>query len=189
MSTEFGTRRVAGQHAREQARRREWLRFLGGSFRRNFETWSRGAEGEEAVGQILESLSETGWHVIHDVSLGRGNIDHVVVGPGGLFTVETKSHRGKILLDNLDPKMVSQAYSEKKTLETITGIKVRSLLVFSQAYLIGRVPAKRRGVTILPARMLPHFFSRQRPTMSPQEARQVHDRLAVAVGQAALPVG
>lgn len=135
------------------------------------------------MGEILEGLAADGWRVIHDVSFGRGNIDHVVVGPGGLFTVETKSSRGRIPVDRIDPKMVSQAYAEKKTLETITGMEVRSLLVFSQAYLVGRVPAQCRGVTILPARMLAGFFARQRPTMSVEEAHAIYSRLAPAVGQ------
>jgi hypothetical protein len=79
--------------------------------------------------------------------------------------------------------MVSQAYAEKKTLEAITGMAVRSLLVFSQAYLVGRVPAQCRGVTILPARMLAGFFARQRPTMSVEEAHTIYSRLAPAIGQ------
>ncbi|HEV2791726.1 MAG TPA: nuclease-related domain-containing protein [Solirubrobacterales bacterium] len=215
----MGTKRVAGQHARAQARVLSkvemwigiggvsallvgWLLrvpsealilfelaaiaalvVVGRRVDRDFGRWLRGAEGEEAVGELLDGLAADGWLVIHDVSFGRGNIDHVVIGPGGVFTVETKSHAGRISLDRLDPKMVAQAYAEKKSLETITGIKVQALLVFSRAYLIGRVPAKRRGVTVVPAKMLPWFFSRRRPTMSPQEAREIHDRLAPAVGQ------
>lgn len=151
---------------------------------RDLGRWRRGAEGEEHVGQVLEGLSADGWHVLHDVSFGRGNIDHIAIGPGGVFTVETKSHGGRRLVDRLDPKMLDQAYAEKKQLEEATGIEARPLLVFSRAYLIGSVPAKRQGVTILPARMLPSFFSRQRPTMSVEQAREVHDRLAFAVGQA-----
>jgi hypothetical protein len=151
---------------------------------RDIGRWRRGAEGEEVVGEILEKMSADGWHVIHDVSFGRGNIDHIAIGPGGVFAVETKSHGGQLSVDRLDPKMLSQAYAEKKTLEEVSGLEVRALLVFSRAYLMERPPLQRQGVTILPARMLPHFFSRQRPTMSSQEARQVHDRLAIAVGQA-----
>ncbi|HEX2266057.1 MAG TPA: nuclease-related domain-containing protein, partial [Solirubrobacterales bacterium] len=152
---------------------------------RDLGRWRRGAEGEEVVGQVLEGLSADGWHVLHDVSFGRGNIDHIAVGPGGVFTVETKSHGGRLSVDRLDPKMLAQAYAEKKKLEEITGLEVRPLLVFSRAYLIESMPAKRRGVTILPARMLPGFFSRQRPAMSAEQARAVYDRLALAVGQAA----
>lgn len=184
VSSETGTPRKAGQHARAEARARCWKRFFGGSFKRDFETWSQGAKGEEVVGAVLAELTEKGWLAIHDVSFGRGNIDHVLVGPGGLFAIETKSHRGRIPIERLDPKMLGQAYAEKKTLETITGMEVQSLLVFSQAYLVGRVPAKRRGVTVLPARMLAWFLSRRRPTMSAEEARAIHARLAFAVGQA-----
>ncbi|KAL0630225.1 hypothetical protein Q9L58_010928, partial [Maublancomyces gigas] len=48
-------------------------------------------EGEQAVGQFLERLREQGFHVFHDV-IGSGfNVDHVLVGPSGVFTVETKT--------------------------------------------------------------------------------------------------
>src|SRR4029077_1101345 len=99
-----------------------------------------------------------GWQVIHDVSFGRGNIDHVIVGPGGIYTVETKSRRAAALVDDLDPETLSPSYAEMKTLERITGMEVQALLVFSHAYVVDRVPARRRGVTILPARMLAGFF-------------------------------
>jgi hypothetical protein len=187
VSTEIEPRRVAGQHVRMEANRRWWRRFLGGRFKRDYGAWSQGAEGEEVVGEILEGLVADGWQVIHDVSLGRGNIDHVVVGPGGLFTVETKSRRGRLLLDNLDPKMLAQSYGEKKLLERITGMEVGALLVFSHAYVIDKVPAKRRGVTILPARMLAWYFSRQRPTMTVEQADTIYDRLCLAVGQPPSP--
>jgi len=159
---------------------------VGETVDRDIGRWRRGAEGEEVVGRILEEMSASGWHVLHDVTFGRGNIDHIAIGPGGVFAVETKSHGGNLSVDRLDPKMLSQAYAEKKTLEKVSGLEVRPLLVFSRAYLIERPPVQRQGVTILPARMLPHFFSRQRPIMSPHEAQQVHDRLAIAVGQSFL---
>ena len=120
--------------------------------------------------------------MIHDVSFGRGNIDHIVIGPGGIFTVETKSHGGRIPIEKIDRKMVGQAYAEKKMLETITGMEVQALLVFSRAYLIGRVPAWRRGVAILPARMLAGFFARRKPMMSAEQAAEIHSRLALAIG-------
>jgi hypothetical protein len=154
---------------------------------RNHGRWLRGAEGEEVVGAILESLTADGWHVMHDVCFGRGNIDHVVVGPGGVFAVETKSHGGRISLERLDPTMLSQAYAEKKTLEEQVGILVEPLLVFSRAYLIERPSAIRQGVTVMTARGLSHYFSRRRPTMSVEQARQVYERLAFAAGQAPAP--
>jgi len=136
VSTEIEPRRVAGQHVRAEANRRGWLRFLGGRFKRDYGAWSQGAEGEEVVGGILEGLVADGWQVIHDVSFGRGNIDHVVVGPGGIFTVETKSRRAAVLVDDLDPKMLSQSYAEMKTLERAARVirETRPLACPSAAY-------------------------------------------------------
>jgi hypothetical protein len=48
-------------------------------------------EGERAVGQLLDTLRADGYQVFHDV-LGEGfNLVHVLIGPGGVFTVETKT--------------------------------------------------------------------------------------------------
>jgi hypothetical protein len=59
--------------------------------------WRREANGERVTALWLGRLPE-GWHVFHDVPIGeRGaNIDHVVVGPGGVFTVNTKNLTGKL---------------------------------------------------------------------------------------------
>jgi len=185
MDMEPSTKRLAGQHARAQAQALSWKKFFGGKFKRDFSNWSQGAEGEEVVGKVLEDLRDDGWHVIHDVSFGRGNIDHILVGPAGIFTIETKSHGGKIWLDRLDPKMLGQAYAEKKMLEEITFMEVDSLLVFSRAYIFDRVPTRRRGVLILPARMLAGHLARRPVMISPERAAVIHRRLALAVGQAA----
>jgi hypothetical protein len=48
-------------------------------------------DGERTVGQFLERLREKGYQVFHDV-LGSGfNVDHAIIGPAGIFTVETKT--------------------------------------------------------------------------------------------------
>jgi nuclease-like protein len=53
--------------------------------------------GERLVAECLEPLKAEGWRVFHDVpgaSNGKAfNIDHVVVGPTGVFVVETKTRR------------------------------------------------------------------------------------------------
>lgn len=58
--------------------------------------WYIGAEGEIAVGRELAGLPD-GWAVFHAVPVGKkgSDIDHVVVGPGGVFTINTKHHSGK----------------------------------------------------------------------------------------------
>jgi hypothetical protein len=151
-----------------------------------FERWLQGARGEERVGAVLEGLAEQGWVAIHDVSLGRGNVDHVLVGPGGIFAIETKSHRGRIAVAAIEDRMLRQAYAERKLIERITGLKCEALLVFSEAYLIGPVPARRLGVTVLPARMLAGYLERRRAVMSVEEARSVAEQLAVATSAQAV---
>lgn len=51
----------------------------------------RGLLGEQAVAEQLQSLSASGYRVFHDILKdGKGNIDHAVVGPAGVFAIETK---------------------------------------------------------------------------------------------------
>jgi len=66
----------------------------------NYETWSLGAEGEEKVAENLNLLDDR-YRVIHDVMLPKmyGNIDHIVLGPNGVFVIETKNHKGFIVCD------------------------------------------------------------------------------------------
>lgn len=51
-----------------------------------------GHEAELAVGQELAELGGAGYRMFHDFPADSGafNIDHIVVGPGGVFLVETK---------------------------------------------------------------------------------------------------
>ena len=53
--------------------------------------------GERMTAEELEPLREQGWRVFHDVPAESGkqefNIDHVAIGPGGVFSIETKMRR------------------------------------------------------------------------------------------------
>ena len=52
-----------------------------------------GYEGELAVGQQLNQLLRDGYYVYHDFPADKFNIDHVVVGPAGVYAVETKARQ------------------------------------------------------------------------------------------------
>lgn len=61
-----------------------------------WDSWFKGLAGERIVGAELERLTTQGWKVLHSIGLSRGgDIDHLIVGPGGVFTVNTKNFRGK----------------------------------------------------------------------------------------------
>lgn len=48
----------------------------------------RGALAELLVGDVLENLGQR-WDVLHDVPLRSGSLDHLVIGPAGVFAVHT----------------------------------------------------------------------------------------------------
>ena len=106
--------------------------------------WRRGAEGEEAVGRKLAKLGD-GWTVLHDLPLNAkgSNLDHLVIGPGGVFALNTKKVRGKIwvgermvMINGQRTSYLRTARWEARTvaslLSTATGqtVDVRSALVF-----------------------------------------------------------
>jgi hypothetical protein len=52
-----------------------------------------GRDGERSVAETMQDLVRQGWHVFHDVPGDNFNIDHVAVGRGGIFAIETKTRR------------------------------------------------------------------------------------------------
>ncbi|HRD68434.1 MAG TPA: nuclease-related domain-containing protein [Candidatus Competibacter sp.] len=65
-------------------------RFL--TLRRQVRRLKLARDGERVVGQYLEHLRARGYQVFHDLIGEHFNVDHVLIGPGGVFTVETKTH-------------------------------------------------------------------------------------------------
>jgi Nuclease-related domain len=51
-----------------------------------------GRDGERVVAQYLEWFRSSNYFVFHDIPSGDANVDHVLIGPKGVFTIETKSH-------------------------------------------------------------------------------------------------
>lgn len=66
---------------------------------RRVESFFKGARGEERVAWMLRSLPDR-YHVFNDFVAGRAHVDHVVVGPAGVFAVETKNWRGLVTVED-----------------------------------------------------------------------------------------
>lgn len=94
-----------------------------------------GLEAEMAVGQELNQLLRHGYWVFHDLPAEKFNIDHVVVGPNGVFAIETKGrakpdqktgNSWKVLYDGarlefpgwMETKPLEQAERQAKWLQT-----------------------------------------------------------------------
>lgn len=86
-----GSARQVAKRSREKAER----------LMRHAELYERGAAGEERTAEVLRALPAE-WTVLHDVSWpGRrmANIDHVVIGPAGIFVIDSKNWSGRLVVD------------------------------------------------------------------------------------------
>jgi hypothetical protein len=63
--------------------------------------WRRGVVGERRTARLLDPLERQGWVVLHDLAVpgSRANIDHLAIGPGGVFVIDSKQYRGRLHLD------------------------------------------------------------------------------------------
>ena len=54
--------------------------------------WRRGAAGERRTARLLAPLERRGWAVLHDLAIPgtQANIDHLVIGPGGVLVIDTQ---------------------------------------------------------------------------------------------------
>ena len=83
----------------------------------NRNSWGKGGLVEEMVGTKLAAIGDD-YRVIHDISKGKDqeNIDHVVIGPTGIFAIESKANKnvityhkgGKIVITELCDKFMRQ---------------------------------------------------------------------------------
>ena len=121
----------------------------------------RGAEAEEVVGAILDSLTDC--VTLHDVTAGYGNIDHVIFRKdGAVFLVETKSPRG-LITELRAEKYLQQTHRNvywlRDLLKTRFNLEpwIHAAIVFPNAHV--RVPHALRGVHILSAADLEYWIS------------------------------
>lgn len=61
------------------------------AFRARAARMHQGMLGEQVVGQYLETLRSQGYEVFHDIQEDGYNLDHVLIGPTGVYAIETKT--------------------------------------------------------------------------------------------------
>lgn len=59
--------------------------------------WAVGAKGEEILAHGLDNLAAQGVAVLHDRRIPRStaNIDHIAIGPSGVFVIDAKRYQGR----------------------------------------------------------------------------------------------
>jgi hypothetical protein len=63
--------------------------------------WRQGAVGERRTARLLGQLERHGWAILHDLAVpgSQANLDHLAIGPGGVFVIDSKQYRGRLQLD------------------------------------------------------------------------------------------
>jgi len=122
----------------------------------------KGKAGEAHVAQILAQLPEY-YKTINDVVLSTGKrttqIDHIVVSPYGVFTIETKNYRGDIYGDDYREKwtqiIVTEVTYARKWYKTYSYVK-KSLMYNpvlqskGHAYHISRIIRDIGNIPVIP---------------------------------------
>jgi hypothetical protein len=95
--------------------------------------WRLGAQGEELVGNQLARVvaKDPRWRVLHAIPVGNkgADIDHLIVGPAGVFTLNTKHHPGAriwVAGDSLRVNGVHQPYIRNSRHEATRAGRLRS---------------------------------------------------------------
>jgi len=155
-------------------------------------------DGEKAVGQFLEALREKGYQVFHDIIAEDFNVDHVVIGPAGVFTIETKTRskplRGKpeIHFDgetlkvggytpDRDPivQALAQAAWLRRLLTESTGkvVPVRPVVLFPGWY-INDSRQNKRDLWVLEPKALPIWLGNEKAVLAPDEVAMASSHLS-----------
>jgi Nuclease-related domain len=148
--------------------------------------WQRGAAGERHVTRLLEPLVRQGWGVEHDLRVpgSKANIDHVVIGPPGIFAIDAKHYRGRLRLSGdgmlwyghslLAPTLSTTRWEADKLQARIGApdIAVVPIVAVVGAVMpFGQLTA--HDVTVIPARRLVGLLRSLPPSLTPERAREV----------------
>ena len=157
--------------------------------------------GERVVGEQLQLATVQGWRIFHDVPSDTGNLDHVAVGLGGVFVIETKARRkGKArpgFKDNVvffdgrdlvwpwgeDNHGLAQAERNASWLagwikrEIGEQVQVSPLLVLPGWWLENKPTKESRLCRVVNPKWLPDLLARERPMLTPKQVELIALRL------------
>lgn len=151
----------------------------------------QGAEGEKAVGQFLDRMREHEYQVFHDI-IGPGfNVDHVLIGRAGIFTIETKTwskpangdariafRAGKLLAAGNEPERdpITQARAQAQWIANLlkesTGKSLRALpVVVFPGWFVEQSKDRPDDVWVLEPKALPAFIGNEPTRLGTSDVR------------------
>ena len=154
--------------------------------------WAKGVEGERKAAEFLEPLLEAGFVVLYGRQIPGGNedIDSIVIGPTGVFPIETKNWKGKVQVkfdrllvgDNDRSWVVAQVYRQSLAVQVALGelLTAHRVTVTPVLCAIGGVMSGEStigGVHVIDGKRLARLLL-DRPSVFDDEAVQQLARLA-----------
>jgi hypothetical protein len=152
------------------------------------EAWAKGAEGERLTASALESLEGDGYVLLNDLRIPgrRSNVDHVLVGPSGVYVIESKNYSGAIKITSRAVTLngrrrdrdIKEVLREAEVVETALAgrpeAEVMPVLSLHAGEVSGSLFSEPtvRGVRVGSSRKLPGWI-RGRPTILSQGQVQV----------------
>jgi hypothetical protein len=142
--------------------------------------WRRGAAGERRTARLLGPLERKGWVVLHDLAVpgSRANLDHLMIGPGGVFVVDSKQYRGRLQLDP-SGRLWHGRYPLASTVQAVSFGADRAAQVLADPHVVvpivavhgAQVPWGKvvvEGVPVVTARRLPSMLRTLPAVLGPE---------------------
>jgi hypothetical protein len=160
--------------------------------------WRRGAAGERRSARLLAPLERQGWAVLHDLAVprSRANLDHLVIGPGGVFVIDSKQYRGRLQLDRfgrlwhgrypLDPALRAVSFEADQAARVLPdpGMAVVPIVAVHGAQVPwGKIVVD--GVPVVAARRLPSMLRQLPAVLGPERVTVLADQARVRFHAAA----
>jgi hypothetical protein len=150
-------------------------------------TWYEAAVSEIEVGDALAKLGKD-WIVLHALPVGAGasDIDHIVIGPTGVYIINTKSHPGQtvwasqrafLVAGIRHPYIRNMEYEMGRAERLLTAaagdpVEVSGILAVVAAKSI-TVREKHRDVAVLPTASLVSWLSGRTRVLSPERVAAI----------------
>jgi hypothetical protein len=169
--------------------------------RKRLRAMRQGLLGERAVAEYLDRFRDRGYHVFHDIVGENFNVDHVLIGATGVYTLETKTitkpargpcrvtlSGGSVQVGGCRPERdpIAQALAQASWMAELlrkpSGPKVPvQPVVLYPGWFVEPFPKGSR-VWVLEPKSLDGFLDRERSKLSPEEVRILAWQLKQYVG-------
>ena len=160
--------------------------------------WRHGASGERRTARLLDPLERHGWVVLHDLAVpgSRANIDHLVIGPGGVFVIDSKHYRGRLQLDGsgrlwhgrypLAPTLRAVDFEADRAAQVLVNPDVVVVpIVAVHGAQVPRGKVVMNGVPVVAARRLPRMLRQLPAVLGPERVAALADHARIGFHSAA----